>query len=426
MLKRLLSDPTDLMNIPVGVLKGSSITPPREVDKSTYKIIGEVERADERDNVHIRMGICQPGSFKYEDYYNNLHPEYKDVDKETTAIAAKSSNRRQEKSPEERLLSQLEIAGFYAAQAISLPVAVNTRFRQRQEATGHYDILDEIGQIAPIKMDPEEMSLKIKALGLHLGAAKVRIAKLNQSWVYSHTFDPWGQAPDLNYKYMICMIVLQDPFLIGGGFMHSGQALEVGYKYSFASMISIMVANLIKRLGWPARACPTFNASYLVCPTFIDAGIGEDGRCGMVVTKEFGNNWRPAAVATDLPLISDKPVDFGLQDFCDKCKICADACLSGAIPKGSRERVREVWKWQIDPLKCQRFWMSSGYNCAMCQKACPWNHNNNLLHNSIREVAERFKNMRKLLITLEEIFYKNNKKPRPDPKWMVKKLLDII
>ena len=426
MLKRLSSDPTDLMNIRAGVLKGSSIRPPREVDKPTYKILEKVELVDQRDNVHNRMDIWQPGSAKYEDYYNNLYPEYKAIDDETRAIAAKSSKRRQEENPAERLLAQIELAGFYAAHAFGLPDAINTRFRVRQEATAHYDILDENGQIAPIKIDPEEMSLKIKALGMHLGAAKVRITKLNQDWVYSRTIEPWGTVPDLNYKYMICMIVLQDPFLIGGGFTRSGQSLEVGYKYSFASMLSIIIANLIKRLGWPARACPTMNEPYLVCPTFIDAGIGEDGRCGMVVTKEFGTNWRPASVATDLPLAVDKPVDFGLQDFCDKCNTCADACPSGAIPKGGREKVRGVWKWQIDPLKCQRFWMSTGHNCSMCQKVCPWNHDNSLFHNSIREAAERFARLRKLIITLEKFFYKKNNKPGPDPKWMVNELLDIV
>src|SRR5208283_1823357 len=111
--------------------------------------------------------------------------------------------------------------------------------------------------------------LKIKALGLHLGAAKVRITELRQEWVYSRTMQPWGRSPDLNYRHAICMSILQEPFLIGGGFQHSGHALEVGFKYSYASMLSVMVANFIRRLGWPARALPTFNGPYLVCPTFI-------------------------------------------------------------------------------------------------------------------------------------------------------------
>jgi reductive dehalogenase len=303
---------------------------------------------------------------------------------------------------------------------------VNTRFKIRQEAIGHYDVVDDAGEIVPIKIDPLEMSLKIKSLGLHLGAAKVRITEFNQAWGYSHVVDPWGKAPDLNYKYMICMTVLQDPFLIGGGFQRSGNVMEVGFKYSYSSMISIMIGNFIKRLGWPARAFPTMNTTYLVCPTFIDAGIGEDGRCSMVVTKEYGNNWRPASVATNLPLIPDKPIDLGLQDFCDKCRICADACPSGAIPKGDRNKVRGVWKWQIDPVKCQQFWMTTGHNCSMCQKACPWNHPNTVFHNTVREVAERYAWSRKLVADMENLFYKRHQKPGPDPRWMVEELSKMV
>ena len=426
MFGRLKKDPTDLMDIPSGVLRGLSFKPPKEVDRPTYRVVGDIERVDERDTVHARMDIRSPGSPRYDEYYGVLHPELRLLDDETKAMAAKSAQRRQEKSPAERVLAQLELAGFYGASALGLPDAVNTRFRIRQEAMGNYDVADENNTITPVRMDPLEMALKVKALGLHLGAAKVRVTELKQQWVYSRTMTPWGKPPDLNYKYLICMSVLQEPFLIGGGFQHSGHALEVGFKYAYASMLSIMVANFIKRLGWPARALPTFNSPYLVCPTFIDAGVGEDGRCAMVVAKEIGNNWRPGAVATDIPLVIDKPVDFGLQDFCDKCKICAEACPSGAIPKGGREKVRGIWKWQIDPVKCQQFWMKTGHNCAMCQKACPWNHPSSPAHNLVREVAERYSRLRRGVVILEDFFYGKTKKPGPDPKWLTEELAKYV
>ena len=426
MLKRLKKDPTDMMNIRVGVLKGGSFRPAPEVEKPTYKVLGEIERVDQRDTAHSRIDVWKPGSKKYEDYYTNLHPEWKEMDDETKAMAATSSKRRQEKSEADRFLAQLELVGFYGASALSLPASVETRFRIREEPAANFDVTDENGKTVPLRMDPLEMSLKMKALGMQLGAAQVRITELNPAWVYSHTIEPWGKPADLNFKYVICMSVLQDPFLIGSGFQRSAHAFEVGFKYSYASLISIMMANMIRRLGWPARALPTFNAPYLVCPTFIDAGIGEDGRCGLVVSKEFGNNWRPAAVATDLPLVTDKPVDFGLQDFCDKCKICADTCPGGAIPKGERVKVRGVWKWQTDPIKCQRVWMKTGHDCAMCQKSCTWNHDNTLFHNFVREAAQRLKHLRKTIIALEQLFYPGNRKAGKDPRWMVEELLKMI
>ena len=95
MLKRLKKDPTDMMNIRVGVLKGGSFRPAPEVEKPTYKVLGEIERVDQRDTAHSRIDVWKPGSKKYEDYYTNLHPEWKEMDDETKAMAYASSKRRQ-------------------------------------------------------------------------------------------------------------------------------------------------------------------------------------------------------------------------------------------------------------------------------------------------------------------------------------------
>jgi len=40
---------------------------------------------------------------------------------------------------------------------------------------------------------------------------------------------------------------------------------------------------------------------------------------------------RISGVITDLPVASDKPIDFGLQEFCKTCKICATECPAGAL-----------------------------------------------------------------------------------------------
>jgi hypothetical protein len=47
---------------------------------------------DQRDTLHNRMDVWKPGSAKYNEYYTNLHPEFKDMDDKTRAVAARSSN----------------------------------------------------------------------------------------------------------------------------------------------------------------------------------------------------------------------------------------------------------------------------------------------------------------------------------------------
>jgi reductive dehalogenase len=220
-----------------------------------------------------------------------------------------------------------------------------------------------------------------------------------------------------DYPYIICMGFAQSNFMtdtLDG----LAENFEVGWMYSYASYVSIIIANFIRNLGWRARPLPAFNAPYIVPPVFIDAGIGEFGRCGYVVSKEVGPNWRPGAVATDLPLAVDRPVDFGLQDFCENCGICADLCPCGAIPKGpdAKTIVRGVKRWQVDDNKCYRYWCTIGHACGTCQSVCPWSHRTNLFHKSVRELAESFAGLRKLLILGEELTYKH--KRGPEPKWM--------
>ena len=107
--------------------------------------------------------------------------------------------------------------------------------------------------------------------------------------------------------------------------------LEAVRRYAYSSLVSNILAHFIRSTGWRARAMPPSNSPHLFVPTFIDAGMGEQGRCGIVVTKEFDNNFRPGAVAADMPLVVDKPVDFGVQDFSERCQLCAEYCPSHAI-----------------------------------------------------------------------------------------------
>ena len=74
-----------------------------------------------------------------------------------------------------------------------------------------------------------------------------------------------------------------------------------------------------------------------VPPILLKAGLGEVCRIGDIVLNPFlGPRFKASIVTTDLPLAVDKPIDFGLQDFCDKCKQCARYCPTGAISFGDK------------------------------------------------------------------------------------------
>ena len=104
-----------------------------------------------------------------------------------------------------------------------------------------------------------------------------------------------------------------------------------------------------------------------------DAGLGEQGRNGIMITPELGCNIRPAVVTTNIPMATDKPIDIGVQDFCAHCKICAEYCPSNAIPMSGKEEVRGYRRYKVNPAKCNNFWTSNLGNmgCRLCISVCP-------------------------------------------------------
>jgi reductive dehalogenase len=226
------------------------------------------------------------------------------------------------------------------------------------------------------------------------------VTHLRKEWVYTNYSHPYTPYPygkpvdDMEYPYIICLAMRQNPAVVRHGDRYVF-CIEAGWRYSLTSLVSITLANLIRSLGFRARALPPENSPYMVPPTFIDAGMGEQGRMGICITKEFGNNFRPAGIATNMPLVVDKPVEFGLQDLCDKCKVCADACPSGAITRGDRIVRRGVRRWQVDDQKCRSYWNHLGFPCAICQAACPYNFPGTTWHNTNRNLIESMKLYRK-------------------------------
>ena len=76
-----------------------------------------------------------------------------------------------------------------------------------------------------------------------------------------------------------------------------------------------------------------------------------------------------------MPLKADKPIDFGLQDFCNQCHKCARECPCGAIPFGDKVMFNGYEMWKPDVEKCVKYRVGNlkGSACGRCMKTCPYN-----------------------------------------------------
>ena len=233
--------------------------------------------------------------------------------------------------------------------------------------------------------DPAAMTRHIKTVAKFLGASDVGIAQLHPSMLYAGgrgaddgtggTED--GQAPGeptsetvKKYPYAIACVGAWDYEL---GKAHRHRIGDFTYHES-GDRLQITFANLmqyIKDLGYSAVRGPA-----QAMPVALAAGLGEVGRNGMLITKSYGARVHLGTpILTDLPLVSDKPLDIGVEDFCRICKKCATTCPTNSISVGGKAVINGIEKYKINWETCYRlrahvkqFWGI----CLTCVTVCPY------------------------------------------------------
>ena len=355
------------------------------IGRTKVQKIGTItERVDERDTMFARVGY-QAGTEKYDSYYAT-RPEKKEIDDKIRGLPELLSPGGQYYDP---LRSEY----------------VSSLFKLEEQLTTH---VDGPTNSAEHQVDAEEMSGILKRATLHLGADEVGIARLNPYYVYSHVGrgpERWGAEIENRHPYVIAFTVEMDYSHVeeAPGF---GITEETALQYLNAQRISLVLAEYIRELGYQARAHVSgSNYQILLPPVAYDAGLGEVGRLGYLISPRFGARIRLGAVTTEIPLVPDEPIEFGVQYFCERCKKCAVNCPPGAIPHGNKTWVRGVEKWQLHIEKCYHYWRIIGTDCGLCMKVCPFSHPDTLVHNILRQGIKRSSFARSVSVYGDDLFY---------------------
>jgi len=251
----------------------------------------------------------------------------------------------------------------------------------------------------------------IKNWVTHLGAVSVGITELKEYHLYSHHGRKFhGEKIVNNDKYAIAFTVEMDKDLIDSS-PNAPTILESSKKYVDAAVIAVQLAKYIRNLGFNASA--HIDESYeVVCPLVArDAGLGEIGRMGLLMTPELGPRVRIAVVTTEIELITDSINEQpSIINFCTICKKCAESCPSNAISFNKQENIDGTIRWQINQEKCFEFWVNIGTDCGKCVSVCPYSHPNNLMHNIIRSGIRNSSIFSILALKMDDYFY--GRKPK--------------
>ena len=147
--------------------------------------------------------------------------------------------------------------------------------------------------------------------------------------------------------------------------------MEVHRVYYLLSDVSVRLAQFIRSFGYHAVGYSN-EGSALFIPLAWKAGLGELGRHGSLITKEYGPSVRLGVVTTEMPLIAESaPADYGFDDLCLRCNACTHFCPGNAIVP-QKQNVFGIVRWHVDTPACRPFF--EGYEgCKVCLTVCPVN-----------------------------------------------------
>ena len=104
-------------------------------------------------------------------------------------------------------------------------------------------------------------------------------------------------------------------------------------------------------------------------PLFVEAGLGQLGINGQLLSPHFGSRARLQVITTNATIAYDKPVDYGIHKFCDLCQVCSLRCPGRAITP-DKVWFRGVEKNKLIFKRCRPV-MTRYSGCGICIKVCP-------------------------------------------------------
>ena len=214
----------------------------------------------------------------------------------------------------------------------------------------------------PTELAPQEWT---DALNQFIDAGqceRVGIARMRPEWVYEHHHTNFSNVIILGVQHNYDLLKTA-PDLVAGA--------DVTRQYGRAALVAKNVAGWLREQGWDAEPVTgPMVGKILMIPPALECGFGELGKHGSLINPEFGSAFRLGAVLTDAPFATTPKREFGVDDFCSRCRVCEDACPPLAI-KPEKQTVRGEQKWYVEFDKCIPFFAQTS-GCAICIAVCPW------------------------------------------------------
>ncbi len=222
----------------------------------------------------------------------------------------------------------------------------------------------ESGEVEPTaEAEPgKDITAEIKRKARELGFGEVGITRFDKRYVYRHKRN-WAKFP-----HAICLAYEQEYESTQSIPSIEAEKPHFG-TYRIMGAKALELADLIRSLGYHAQVHSSQDNTAPYIPMFVEAGLGQLGANGQLLSPHFGSRARIMAISTDAQVTYDQPVDYGIHAFCSICQVCVNRCPGRAL---MREKVwwRGVQKHKLIYKRCHPV-MARYQSCGVCMKVCP-------------------------------------------------------
>jgi epoxyqueuosine reductase len=265
-----------------------------------------------------------------------------------------------------------------------------------------------------------DLSRKIKDFAISIGFDLVGIAPSKQLSNHKDILNKWlSEGMNADMKFLAMDIEKRtDPSLLLDGAksvvvtglnyfsseLQGGQGIPVISRYAYGSDYHLVVGKkLDELLDYIVSVNPSVKGKVCVDSSPVlekawarEAGLGWVGKNSILINRDKGSFLFLGELILDIELDWDKPYS---EDLCDNCRICVDACPTGAINNGRTIDARKCISWLTVenkneiPGEFRNKLRDRVFGCDICQDVCPWNRNLIPHNNSDLRLSDKIKKM---------------------------------
>jgi len=213
----------------------------------------------------------------------------------------------------------------------------------------------------PADADPAPLTAELREEARRLGISTIGVAAYDPRFTFAEY-----AGRNAGDRMIVC--VVEQPWAVTQQLPCAVTEKTALATYAALGERMVQLAEWLQRRGFQARA-EDYEGESLYIHYAVQAGLGQLGLNGQLLTPQAGSRCRLAGITTNAPLVLDAPKDYGIEGVCDQCQVCVRRCPVGAIPAQRRE-YRGVTKAKLNTKRCFPI-VTQVAGCAICMKVCP-------------------------------------------------------